>query len=296
MIARTSGSAATAGSRRVALTAPARPLREWIGWLTSRGSAAGRARYAEHLRQQWERRELARLEQLPRYQPSVTDVTGQRLELVDGPSFGGTYREIYRQGIYAFRPSAPRPYIIDGGANIGMSVLYWKRLAPASEIVAFEPDPAIFAVLERNVRAAGHRDVRLVPRALWSADTTLSFLADGADGGRVAQEGEGTVRVETARLRDYLDRPVELLKLDIEGAETEVLQDCADRLSAVARLYVEYHSLRGQRQLLPDLLALLRDAGFRLHVQSSGVAPQPFLEGRDHPELDLQLHVFGVRE
>jgi hypothetical protein len=104
------------------------------------------------------------------------------------------------------------------------------------------------------------------------------------------------VRIEAARLREYLDRPVELLKLDIEGAETEVLQDCADRLSAVARLYVEYHSFCGQRQLLPDLLALLRGAGFRLHVQSAGVAPQPLLEGRDYNGLDLQLHVFGVRE
>jgi len=270
-------------------------LHEWLDWLKSRGSAAGRARYADRQRQQWERRELARLEQLPRYQPALTELTGHRLELVDGPSFGWTYREIYRQGIYAFRPSTPAPYIIDGGANIGMSVLYFKRLAPGSEIVAFEPDPAIFAVLEKNVRAAGYSDVRLVPRALWSADTTLPFLVEGADGGRVG-EGERTVRVETARLRDYLDRPVELLKLDIEGAETEVLQDCADKLSAVARLYVEYHSFRGQRQLLPDLLALLRDAGFRLHLQSAGVAPQPLLEGRDHHELDLQLHVFGVRE
>jgi len=265
-------------------------LHDWLRWLASHRHRAHRAE------QDRRRRELARLDALPRYQSAVTDITGRRLELADGPSFVWTYDEIYKEGIYAFHAQHPTPYIVDGGANIGMSVLYFKELYPASEIVAFEPDPALFAVLERNVASARVSGVRLVAGALWSSETTLAFHPEGADGGHLVADGEAaTITVKTVRLGDYLDRPVDLLKLDIEGAETEVLLAAADHLPQVERLYVEYHSRVGERQTLPELLSVLRDAGFRLHLLPCGVSPRPFLAQRDYQGLDLQLHVFGVR-
>jgi FkbM family methyltransferase len=266
--------------------------REWREWLNSFRSPGQRRRYAADQRR---RREVARLLALPRYTATTSDLTGRTMELVDGPSFAWSWREIYKEEIYAFRAPHPAPYIIDGGANVGVSVLYFKDLYPGSEIVAFEPDPAVFAALERNVRAARVDGVTLVPRALWSSATTLPFHAEGADGGHLAPGGAVAAAVSTVRLRDYLDRPVDFLKLDIEGAETEVLCDAADRLGAVARIYVEYHSVVGRAQTLPELLGILRDAGFRLHVQHCAVSPHPFLERRDYHGLDLQLHVFGVR-
>lgn len=264
-------------------------LQRWLTWLASPRQRAHRAE------QDRSRRELARLEALPRYQRAVTDVTGRRLELVDGPSFVWTYHEIYKEEIYAFRARHPAPYIVDGGANIGLSVLYFKQLYPESEIVAFEPDPPIFAVLERNLAVAGVGGVRLVAGALWSSETTLAFHAEGADGGHLSAESEATIRVKTVCLSDYLDRPVDLLKLDIEGAETEVLLAAANQLAQVERVYVEYHSRVGERQTLPELLRVLRDSGFRLHVLPCGVSPRPFLAQRNYHGLDLQLHVFGVR-
>ena len=68
-------------------------------------------------------------------------------------------------------------------------------------------------------------------RALWPSEKAPGFLAAGADGRRIARAGgPENIVVHTVRLRDYPDRPVDFLKLDIEGAEAEVVTGCADLL------------------------------------------------------------------
>src|SRR5690606_6701996 len=69
----------------------------------------------------------------------------------DFPTLIGLYREIFLDEIYRFSAACEAPFIVDCGANIGMSVLYFKTLYPESRIVAFEPNPSAFALLEKNV-------------------------------------------------------------------------------------------------------------------------------------------------
>jgi len=87
------------------------------------------------------RAELARLRAAPRYAPLSSDLLGSRVEIVDGASFCACYEEIFGRRIYAFEPTTTTPLIIDGGANIGVSVAYFKKAHPGSRIIAFEPDP-----------------------------------------------------------------------------------------------------------------------------------------------------------
>jgi FkbM family methyltransferase len=275
-----------------------RQARHWGRWLTNR---AYRRRYNE----------IARLTLMPRYVPTSTTLLGARVDLADAYSFLGMYREIFLQQMYAFRAETPRPYIIDGGANVGIGVLYFKSVYPDSEIVAFEPDPEVFALLERNIRHAGCRDVELHNLALWSAPTRLEFLREGADGGRIATAADAAEKrfndslfdkwsappaVNTTRLRDYLQRPVDLLKLDVEGAETEVITDCADLLRNVKNVFVEYHSIAAEPQTLHLMLEPLVAAGFRLQIQQvTPTAPRPFLSTYLRWGMDMQLNVFGSR-
>ena len=133
------------------------------------------------------RLEIRRLEKLPRYRPTTTSLAGRPLEIVDAASFLEMYEEIWEGQRYRFRPSGPHPYILDGGANVGLSVAFFSEAYPNSEIVAFEPDPEIFAVLERNVRRWDLNGVTLVARALWTSETTLSFLPEGSYGGRLGR-------------------------------------------------------------------------------------------------------------
>ena len=241
--------------------------------------------------------ERHRLEKLPPYTSTTTTLLGLPFEIVDAPSFLEMREEIWERGIYRFRPRREKPLILDGGANIGLSVFFFKQNYPDCSIVAFEPDDTLFKVLERNVRRAGFPGVELVPRAIWTEATTLPFYSEGSYGGRVARGGDPLTRsVRTVRLRDYLDRPVDLLKLDIERGETEVLEDCADCLERVDHLFVEYHGADGEPQKLPRLVTLLAEAGFRLNLHAGNDSPQPFLARKLNMGNDLQVEIFAFRE
>jgi FkbM family methyltransferase len=241
-------------------------------------------------------RERLRLQRMPRYEAASTTLLGKPLRILDAASFLSMEREIFQQGIYAFSTANESPRIIDGGANIGLSVLFFKDLFPGCRLTAFEPDPRVFAVLEENVRVHGSQGIELLQRALWSAETTLDFECEGADGGRVSRQRDtGGASVQTVRLRDFLGERIDFLKLDIEGAETEVLDDCSDRLENVSNLFVEYHSFTSERQALDRLFGILADAGFRVHVHPSSHSPQPFLYRETQLGMDLQLNVFAFR-
>ncbi|HEU4796163.1 MAG TPA: FkbM family methyltransferase [Pyrinomonadaceae bacterium] len=239
---------------------------------------------------------LNQLRRYPRFQPVVTNIFGAPMEVPDAPSFLSTFRQIFDEKIYGFTAKTDRPYILDCGANIGLSVIYFKQLYPRCTILAFEADKAIFETLRRNVQSFGYENVEVVNRAVWNSETELNFTSDGGDGGRLSiPEDQPSQVVKTIRLRDYLDKHIDFLKLDIEGAEIAVLADCADRLSNVECLFVEYHSFAGQPQSLHVLTNVLAQAGFRLHIQAPMPAPQPFIKCQPVMGMDMQLNIFAFR-
>jgi len=244
--------------------------------------------------------ELRRLRELPRRTETTTDLLGATTHLIDAASFLSAYRSIFEQEIYAFDPQYGSPKILDGGANIGLAVLYWKQNIPEADIIAFEPDPDIFDVLERNVRQHGYdEDVVLVQKGLWSKSGAVAFQSDGADAGQLVEtENVKTTgrQVPVACLTPYLDERVDMLKLDIEGAEVEVLNDVAEHLGSVQNLFVEYHSYVGEEQRIDEVLGILRDAGFRIHIKPELVADQPFLQRLNSYGMDHRLNIFAYRD
>ena len=228
----------------------------------------------------------------------TTDLLDSPVKLVDAASFLSAYYTIFCRQTYRFRTENPAPTILDCGANIGLSVLYFAREYPQSQILAFEPDTAIFGVLQDNAQVNQLSHVILMNKAVWDATGTLSFAPEGADSGRLVEDANesGTYTVATINLRDYLDRPIDLLKLDIEGAETRVLANCQDMLGNVHNLFVEYHSYAGHPQTLHTLLQILHAAGFRLHVHADAPSPQPLYNRAQYAGMDMQLNIFAFRE
>lgn len=243
--------------------------------------------------------EIRRLDNLPRRERTVTKLLGPPTRLVDSSSFISDYYSIFEDEIYDFKPKGHPPKIIDGGANIGLATLYWKRNFPDSDITAFEPDPQIFAALKWNVEQREYGDVTLVQKGLWSEEGEVGFRPDGADGGHVAgavtDEGEKPV-VPVVRLAPYLDGRIDMLKLDIEGAEVEVLLDSAGHLGTVENLFVEYHSYTGEEQRVDEILRVLRQSGFRVHIQPELVADQPFVQRLESYGMDHRLNIFAYRQ
>lgn len=122
---------------------------------------------------------------------SVESFLDYQVRITDGPNFYMQYKDEFVRRIYHFDAARPDPRIIDGGGNIGMSVLYFKRVYPGARITCFEPDPAIFAMLEENLARNGLNDVRLIKAGLGGEAGEVRFAPDGTAGGQVVSNVGG---------------------------------------------------------------------------------------------------------
>lgn len=237
-----------------------------------------------------------RVKRLPALTPGETRLYGEATRFTDRDGLLHSVREIFYDEVYKFRARSEAPHIIDAGANIGLSVRYFKQLYPRASIIAYEPDPAIFSMLQANV--ADLPGVELRQCAAWVEDTTLTFFIEGSLAGstEIDYMGRGQpIEITAERLKDELrKRPVDFLKIDIEGAENAVLFDIADELDQVDHLFFEYHSVPGKEQRLSALLELVTAKGFRYAINGAHCARWPFIETTNHG-FDLQLNVSCVR-
>lgn len=240
--------------------------------------------------------EKKRLARLPRYVETSTDLPGFPFSIPDAASFLASWEEIFCQEIYDFKSTSEQPRILDCGANVGLSSLYFHRRYPNSRITAFEPDPKIFAYLDQNLKSAGVTNLDLCNKAVWTSSITLKFQSEGSDAGRIDSGiGTNSIEVETVRLRDYLNERIDFLKLDIEGAEGEVIMDIAPFFHNIENIFVEYHSFADRPQMLGNLIKILTDGGFRLQIHHMCPSPKPFVHVRTNLGMDMQLNIFGYR-
>jgi len=243
-------------------------------------------------------RERERLLAMPRHQPTCTTLLGPRLEVPDPPSFYWKKCLLFDRELYRFNSAVNAPRILDCGAGIGLNVCYFKKLYPESEITAFEPDPGAYEVLLRNCEAWGAKDVRLIPKAVWTCETTRTFARQDTFAGRFSERATGDnilQEVQTCRLRDYLTQTIDLLRLNIEGAEVDVLLDCADLLGQVQNLIVDFHSVFEKPQRLDTLMGLLTKAGFRMHFRADSDSSSPLLFRTVNGGIDSKLQIFAFR-
>ncbi|WP_052349739.1 FkbM family methyltransferase [Picosynechococcus sp. NKBG042902] len=244
--------------------------------------------------------EIKRLRSIPRKIKCETNLLGKKIISVDAASVLQVYNCFFKQEYCKFTTDLQTPRIIDCGANIGATIYYWKKIFPDAEIIAFEPDPEIFDLLSINCKEFS--STTLIQAGLWTFEGELEFLANGTDGGHIAElaeevtEDKEKITIPVKRLRDYLQQPCSMLKVDIEGAELEVLLDCKDLLHNVENMFVEYHSFIDKPQNLGKFFSLLEDAGFRIHVLDESTAQQPFISRPVYNAKDLRLDVFAFRE
>src|SRR5207247_4266558 len=144
------------------------------------------------------------------------------------------HNEIFVKLAYYFRARRPDPLIVDGGSNIGMSVLFFKALYPDARVVAFEPAAPAHHLLVANVEANRLADVEVHRAALGRENGVVAFYEDPEDPAtfRMSTRREripgGETTVEQRRLSEFLGGEVDLVKLDVEGAEADVLDDLVE--------------------------------------------------------------------
>ena len=184
------------------------------------------------------------------------------------------------------------PFIIDGGAHIGLTSLYLKHIYPKANIIAFEPNPYTFEILRKNVLDNG-LSVNCINAALGKEtgevklygehkDFTLgnTIIKSWTDGGE--QDIEPLI-VDCVKLSDYITQEVDLLKLNIEAAEKDVLDELylANKLKLIKNIDLELHICKQTTNYLYDIKKLLTDNGFSFEInQKLILTPEGVAEHR----------------
>jgi FkbM family methyltransferase len=147
-------------------------------------------------------------------------------------------------------PFEPR-VIVDAGAYTGLSAIYFSNRYPEAEIIALEPDPKNYRLLLRNVGKYGR--IHPVNAALWFEDTELPLYRrpEGAWASSTHAIGLGTdcskddrpipaMRIETIMSR-FAVPEIDVLKVDIEGAEKDVFEHSSVWINRVGAVFIETH-------------------------------------------------------
>lgn len=177
------------------------------------------------------------------------------------------FEEIFVHSVYKFSTDTNHPFIVDAGSNIGLSVLFFKKLYPASRVIAFEPDSQTFALLEYNIRNNQLTDVACYKTALANS-VGLANLYKGSTPGSL-----GITLIETpdaypetiqvSRLSDFIHNDMDLLKIDVEGSETQIIEDLLETgaIQFVKQMIIEFHPSKIARDI-QDFLEELSNCGF----------------------------------
>lgn len=207
---------------------------------------------------------------------AVAPIMGRPMRGADGFALTALFNDVFLTGDYAVDCSTPAPTIVDCGANIGFGTLFFKLRWPAATIHCLEPNPTSYRYLVENVMTNELEGVVTANQAVWSTEGELE-LHVGADRGgmrasvRAERGGTRTVRVPAVRLSRVLESlgTVDLVKLDVEGAEHAVLEDLVSTraIGIPAQYVIEYHhQLAGDPPRLSTFLAPFEQAGYRYHL------------------------------
>jgi len=109
-------------------------------------------------------------------------------------------------------------------------------------------------------------------------------------------ENNKSYQVETTKLDQYINRPIDFLKIDIEGAEYNVLKSIKSKLGNVRNLFIEYHSFSDKEQVLNEILSILTECKFRYYIEHVGVrSHHPFIKISSFQNMDIQLNIFAYK-
>ena len=206
--------------------------------------------------------------------PGAVDLLGYRLEYTNQSHALFLVHEIFVNGAYQFDSSNPRPRIVDCGANVGAALLFFKAFRSDAEVLAFEPDPTTFARLKQTIASNHLQGVIAENAAVGEKEGTVAFYSSRADPGSLTASvkpswgGDASQQVRVVRLSDWIREPVDFLKLDVEGAEYEVIRDliATDAIRWVREAVIEYHELDSEPDGVPRMIEALQAAGLDVAV------------------------------
>ena len=205
-----------------------------------------------------------------------------RQRITGNPARMAEIQAIYRWGSWEYEVTKcfnalvkPGMTVVDVGANLGYyTLLAARRVGPSGRVIAFEPIPEARRRLEENLALNGYRNVTISPVALFSRDTPM-VLGRPFEDSRLLPEtrhpSDGDLEVTCARFdairQDVGIGAVDVVKMDVEGAEMDVLLGMTETLSrSRPSLLLEVHAsaLTGFGHTAAHVTGWLQDLGYVL--------------------------------
>lgn len=230
------------------------PLSAWRLWRFSRRSLKGR-------------------------RPARSTICLQLRNVIDGTvwlrNYGSdlaTFKEVVVERIYeCVADELPNcRSIVDLGANIGLASCYFLTQFPDAHVLAVEPDHENFELLQKNVSHQRNATrCSAIHRAVWSCEKELNVERwrgdDRFSSVRVTGEGIGDEVVQGSSLKQIIAESsfprIDLLKVDIEGAEVELLANAEDWLPLVDAIAIEFHN---ETRAQSGFDRKMQDSGFHI--------------------------------
>ncbi len=163
--------------------------------------------------------------------------------------------------------------IVEGGAHLGFVTVHEARAAgPAGRVVVFEPNGAVLDTLRQNLHLNGVGDrVEIVPKALGDSTGSARFFVRGDESSLYEPMGDAEpIKIDVVRADDLIDGPVDVVKLDVEGAELSALRGMEGFMTGALpprAVFLECHPVMLERagSSPTELVAWLRERGY--HVE-----------------------------
>jgi FkbM family methyltransferase len=221
-----------------------------------------------------------------------TRLFGKKWVGLDPQTVNYVFKEVFINEEYRIENLSTSPLIVDCGSNIGTSLLYFKKLYPESKIIGFEANPIVYSLLEQNITYQELSNVEIHPVALFDKETELIFYTGSSNQNLMGslfkkRGGANEVNVKTKLLSQFLlpyDK-VDVVKIDVEGAEWNVLTDLtsSNSLQKVQNFLIEYHlNMPGEQGKLSQFIKIFEDHGYKYSIKGKFSTPGEF--------QDLLLH------
>lgn len=142
--------------------------------------------------------------------------------------------------------------VVDAGAYPGDYAIWASRkVGKTGKVICFEPTPQNREILQRNLKREKYDNTIIVPKGLWNKNTTLNLSGTTGFSASISANNKGG-SIEVTCLDDELKAlgipKIDVLKMDIEGAEIEAIQGCRETLrnNSAHIMIATYHIINGE--------------------------------------------------
>ncbi|MCX6823035.1 MAG: FkbM family methyltransferase [candidate division SR1 bacterium] len=180
---------------------------------------------------------------------------------------------------------------------MGFTSIYFKNIFRESHIYAFEPDMKAFHILEKNIKYRNLKDISIFNVAVTDKKGEIDFFTNETVGLQMSiNEKRSNVKkttVNTISLSEFIKNNnlhIDILKIDIEGAETIVFRDLYKNncLNKINEILIEYHhNIEESPNHLSEFLQMIENSGFDYQISSN------YLNKNKPKEFqDISIHAY----